>query len=255
MHQQGFDNALSSPTIISHLLCVVLHGAPLKSRILAAELLAAVCMLSADEGHRSVLAAFSEYRTTHEERFRFQSLVAALEFPELSELMTEDAAALSEKKSVWEACVAFMELINSLTNGPNSVEERILLREEFSHRGLNEVLLVCLASFFRPSLSTDTAIQNLRHANPPDVLLTQLNLYVEEKFEDEEEFCERARRSVQASHGCSLDVTSLVSTLKSVPDVTEAQELAHTVEDILRKLNDLIQDSGDLSVAYRVQFL
>jgi hypothetical protein len=48
----------------------------------------------------------------------------------------------SEDDGAWEARTSSMVLINALTNGPESLEERILLREEFSRRGLNEVIVV-----------------------------------------------------------------------------------------------------------------
>ena len=38
-----------------------------------------------------------------------------------------------------------------------------------------------------------TIRQALRHASAPDVLLTQLNVYTEEKFEDEEDLKERVK--------------------------------------------------------------
>ena len=36
-----------------------------------------------------------------------------------------------------------MTLINALTNCPEYLEERILLREELGRRGLNEAIVVC----------------------------------------------------------------------------------------------------------------
>lgn len=113
----------------------------MKSRILAAELLAALCMLSPDEGHPSVLASFSEFRLAHDEVFRFQSLVDTLKVPE-SQFMEQDATILTEDDGIWEARIAFMALINAITNRPDSLEERIVLRDEFTRRGLNEVLVV-----------------------------------------------------------------------------------------------------------------
>jgi diaphanous 1 len=68
-----------------------------------------------------------------------------------------------------------MALVNAITNCPESLEDRIMLREELGRRGLNEVIVA------------------LRYVKPPDSLMTQLDVYTEEKFEDEEDMRERAR--------------------------------------------------------------
>ena len=86
----------------------------------------------------------SDYRIEYEEAFRFQGLIASMRLPDM---LDEDEAASeggygNEEEGVWEARTASMALINALTNCPDSLEERILLREEFSRRGLNEVIVV-----------------------------------------------------------------------------------------------------------------
>jgi len=43
----------------------------------------------------------------------------------------------------------------------------------------------------------------LRYIKPPDLLLTQLNLYTEEKFEDEEDMHERTRHLLRTTQGTS----------------------------------------------------
>lgn len=103
-------------------------------------------MVSFDEGHRAVLAALSEYRITYNELFRFQSLVASLKLPDsqTADPASSELALPAEEEGTWEARTAFVELINALTNCPNSLEERIVLRDEFSRRGLNEVIAVRL---------------------------------------------------------------------------------------------------------------
>ena len=119
-----------------------LHGTSLKITTLAAELLAAICMVSFDEGHRAVLAALSEYRIAYNELFRFQSLVTALRIPDFVDFAVPETMFSMQEEGVWEARTAFMALINALTNCPHTLEERILLRDEFSRRGLNEVVAV-----------------------------------------------------------------------------------------------------------------
>lgn len=99
-------------------------------------------MVSFDEGHRAVLAALSEYRIAYNELFRFQSLVSALKIPDSVEFTVPEVTFSMEEEGVWEARTAFMALINALTNCPHTLEERIVLRDEFSRRGLNEVVAV-----------------------------------------------------------------------------------------------------------------
>lgn len=99
-------------------------------------------MVSFDEGHRAVLAALSEYRIAYNELFRFQSLVSALKIPDSADSAVPEVM-LPMEEGIWEARTAFMALINALTNCPYSLEERIVLRDEFSRRGLNEVVVVC----------------------------------------------------------------------------------------------------------------
>jgi diaphanous 1 len=107
------------------------------------DLLAAICVLAIPEGHKVVMAAMSDYRVVFEEAFRFEELISSLRLPEIdSNDSAGSAAHPSEDDSSWEARTASMVLINALTNGPESLEERILLREEFSRRGLNEVIVV-----------------------------------------------------------------------------------------------------------------
>lgn len=130
-----------SPTIVTH-IAYSLHGTSLKIRTLAAELLAAICIVSFDEGHRAVLAALSEYRIAFNELFRFHSLVMALKISDPGEPAVSDVTFHTEGEGVWEARTAFMALVNALTNCPHTLEERIVLRDELSRRGLSEVIAV-----------------------------------------------------------------------------------------------------------------
>lgn len=99
-------------------------------------------MVSFDEGHRAVLAALSEYRIAYNELFRFHSLVTALKISDYVEFAVPEVTFPMEEEGVWEARTAFMALINALTNCPHTLEERIVLRDEFSRRGLNEAIAV-----------------------------------------------------------------------------------------------------------------
>ncbi|KAI0307002.1 hypothetical protein B0F90DRAFT_1807716 [Multifurca ochricompacta] len=163
--EPGFNAVLASPTTITH-ITYSLHHSSHKLRALVSDLLAAICVLAIPEGHKMVMAAMSDYRVAFEEAFRFEELVLSLRLPE------SDPDDLTG--GAWEARTASMVLINALTNGPESLEERLLLREEFSRRGLNEVIVT------------------LRYIRPAESLITQLDVYTEEKFEDEEDMRERA---------------------------------------------------------------
>lgn len=175
----GFSQVLASPTVVTH-ISYSLHTMSLKVHTLAAELLAAICILSMTEGHKVILAALSDFRVAYEENFRFETLISTLRLPEIDmEADSDNETGFgNEEEGVWEARTASMALINALTTCPESLEERIMLREEFTRRGLNEIIVT------------------LRYIKPPDTLQTQLDVYTEEKFEDEEDMRERVRGSV-----------------------------------------------------------
>ncbi|KAI6166225.1 armadillo-type protein [Pisolithus thermaeus] len=232
--QPGFDSILLSSTIVYHLVYFIFHGTPLKSCTLAAEILAAMCMVSFDEGYRSVLPAFSEYRIVHNEVFRFHLLVATLRAPgSLSVEQDTSVTGSAEEEGMWEARIAFMALINAISICPDSLEERIVLRDELSRRGLDEVML------------------NLRHANPPDSFLTQLNVYAEEKFDDDEEFRNRARRAVQAGDGHFKELEHVL--LDNVLKAARALGSAQSVCNILQKLDQVMQ--GNMDPAFKLDVI
>ncbi|KAG8880257.1 hypothetical protein FRB97_000969 [Tulasnella sp. 331] len=187
--EPGFERLLASPVIVTH-ITFALSSTSAKFRTLAAELLAAVCVLSltADGvggglGHKLVLAAFSDYRVAFGESFRFQELVEGLKLPEhgLDATYNSDTSLAEESndEGSWDARTASMALVNAITNCPEVLEDRIMLREELSRRGLNE------------------AIVALRYLRPPDRLQTQIDVYTEDKFEDEEDMRERTRATMQ----------------------------------------------------------
>lgn len=100
-----------------------------------------------------VMAAMSDYRIVFEESFRFEGLISSLRLPEADPNdFTGSGTHSSEDDGAWDARTSSMVLINALTNGPELLEERILLREEFSRRGLNEVVVVSVNCFVTISL-------------------------------------------------------------------------------------------------------
>lgn len=133
--EPGYPHVLRSPTLITH-ITFTLHGASPKLRALSSDLLAAICVISLSEGHHLVLNALSDYRVYFNEAFRFEELVGALRIGE-----THDEESMDD--GMWEAKGATMGLIIALTSCSDSLEERIMLREEFTRRGLNEAMVVC----------------------------------------------------------------------------------------------------------------
>ncbi len=191
--QPGFQEVLASPIVITH-ISYSLYASSVKARTLASELLAAICFLSVNEGHKAVLAAMSDFRVAFDEAFRFETLIGTLRLPELSSDAESDGESLYgyEQDGIWEARIASMTLINAITNCPESLEERIMLREELGRRGLNEIIVArALLTLFHTIFNLE--VQALRYVKPPDALLTQLDVYTEEKFEDEEDMRDRLR--------------------------------------------------------------
>lgn len=121
----------------------------MRLRTLALELLAAISVLSVEQGHKAVLAAMSDYRIVYEESFRFESLIGSLRLHDFDVdiVHEEESKFRHEEEGLWEARTASMTLVNALTNCPESLEERILLRDEFGRRGLNEVIVVWTSLF------------------------------------------------------------------------------------------------------------
>ena len=140
----GFDEVLASPTVVTH-ISYALHVSSPKVHTLASELLAAITMLSIVDGHKAVLAALSDFRVAFDEDFRFKNLLSILRTADID--IEDDENSIigfgDEEEGVWEARIGVMALLNALTNCPEDLEERILLREELSRRGLNELIVVC----------------------------------------------------------------------------------------------------------------
>jgi diaphanous 1 len=150
--QLGFSQVLTHPNLVTH-LTYSLYIPSSKLRALVADVLAAICVLSSDEGHSLVLSAFSDARIAHNEKFRFEFLVDSIKLPEHSDDETSDGRDEGEvdEAGIWEWRTAGMALVNALTNTPNDLEERIMLRDEFTRRGLNEAIVVCPSSPSSPS--------------------------------------------------------------------------------------------------------
>ncbi|KIM29475.1 hypothetical protein M408DRAFT_8151 [Serendipita vermifera MAFF 305830] len=226
----GYPYVIQSPTIITH-IAFTLHGASPKLRALSSDLLAAICVISLNEGHRLVLGALSDYRVSFDERFRFDDLINALRIEENS------TSQEGEQDGVWEARGATMGLIIALTSCSDSIEERILLREEFSRRGLNEVMV------------------GLRYLKPPDSLLKQLDAYSEDKYEDEEDIRDQLRALARKQHGVNNNKAddSLDSWLQNLE--VSSPETSASLRTTLKALSKLSEEATTSNFKMDILFI
>ncbi|PVF96346.1 FH2-domain-containing protein [Serendipita vermifera] len=188
----GYPYVLRSPTLITN-ITFTLHNAPVKLRALSSDLLAAICVISLNEGHRLVLGALSDYMVCFEESFRFEDLIRVLR------VQDGEGDQDGEMEGTWEARSATMGLLIALTSCSDTLEERVMIREELSRRGLNETIVA------------------LKYVKPPETLLKQLEAYVEEKFEDEEDLREQVhstRRRTPSSNSVSSDDSFVLRLLR-----------------------------------------
>jgi hypothetical protein len=150
-----------------------------------------------------VIGAFSEYRITFSEPFRFEELVAFLKSDGRDgEALEEQDDADEVVDGLWEAKTATMTLLNAFSNCLDDLEQRIMIREELSRRGLNEAIVVCYFEIKRGHRSAPAYLhskQAIRYMHPPDNMLKQLSVYTEEKFEDEEDLREKSLLLAQRS--------------------------------------------------------
>lgn len=142
--QLGYHEVISSPTTITH-IAYSLHESSAKLRALVTTVLAAISFMSMQEGHKAVASAMSDYRVEFSEAFRFEELIASLRLPD-AEYGDGTLAPEAEEEGMWEARTAVMSLINAITTCPDALEDRVLLRDEFTRRGLNEVMVVSVVN-------------------------------------------------------------------------------------------------------------
>ena len=88
----------------------------------------------------------------------------------------------------------------------------------------------------------------LRYIEPPDSLLTQLDLYVEEKFEDEQDMQERARTlrlQISRGHERSLSVSEIVCQ-DLIQLAKQHGDLYPIMIDILKRYGQVFQRDTEL---------
>ena len=76
----------------------------------------------------------------------------------------------------------------------------------------------------------------MRYIRPPEGIITQLDVYTEEKFEDEEDMRERASHLVQG--GSRYNVPELTSALEELVDLTRSR--TEDYDKVIRVLKALI---------------
>ena len=77
-------------------------------------------------------------------------------------------------------------------------------------------------------------------------------MYTEEKYEDEEDFRERARRAVRDSRKQSMEASEPSILFDEIMQAARLLEAGGAVESILRKLNVVFQGVSDPSVSLYV---
>jgi len=132
--------------MITH-IAYSLHESNAKLRALVTTVLAALSFISVQDGHKAVISALSDYRIEFSEAFRFEGLINSLRLPEI-EFGDGVPAPEAEEEAIWEARTAVMSLINAITTCPDTLEDRVLLRDEFTRRGLNEVMVVSVVNLW-----------------------------------------------------------------------------------------------------------
>ena len=137
--QIGFSRIVGSSAVVGH-IAACLRPPSHKLRAQVADVLSALCILAQRDGHAIVVAALSDLRLGPTERFRFEWLIRSLAPAD------DEGASFAESEedeaALWEYRTSAMSLLNALTNSPDDLEERVVLRDELARRGLNEALTV-----------------------------------------------------------------------------------------------------------------
>lgn len=135
----------------------------LKLRCAAADMLAALCVMSG-HGHQLVLDGLSDSRVTFGETYRFERLVSSLGAYDDDPIDRDEA-----DNAIWEWRASVLGLLNALVGQADDVESRCGLRGELRRRGL------------------DHALHTLEEQEPTQSLLVQAAIYRDEGLEDASE--------------------------------------------------------------------
>ncbi|KIK67748.1 hypothetical protein GYMLUDRAFT_68769 [Collybiopsis luxurians FD-317 M1] len=229
----GLNQAFQFPKLITHIAFALSSPSP-KVRVLVCYILVGFCLLPNREGFRIAKLALTDYRNAFGEDFRFETIISTLK---VSEMDVEDFGYGHEEKDIWEARTAAMLLLNALTTATGSVEDRIMLREEYTRLGLNE------------------AIVALRYIGPTDDLLKQLDYYTEEKYEDEENVRERMQGLMsRIADGRERMKSDSESALEDIIRLAKQhEELYPTMVEVLNHYRQLLE--RDIGIELKAHLL
>jgi len=107
----------------------------IKLRCLAADMLAAMCVIS-DLGHQLVLDGFSDSKIVLGETFRFELLISSLG----AFSKQDEEVELEEERLMWEWRTAALGLINALSASEIDLELRCDLGGEMRRRGFDHAV-------------------------------------------------------------------------------------------------------------------
>lgn len=86
----------------------------------------------------------------------------------------------------------------------------------------------------------------MRYVKPPDYLATQLDVYTEEKYDDEEDLRNRARAAFQSAHEPQSDSDNVLSDIIRL--AKQHGELYPMMVDILTHYGEILQKDIGLCV-------
>ena len=165
------------PTLVT-MISYSLRVPTLKLRCLAADILAAMCLISA-LGHQLVLDGFLDARIAQNETFRFEWLISSLEaFAD-----TREGGDMEEESAVWEWRTAALGLVNAVTASGVDLEMRCDLRGEMKRRGFDHAVDVRI----NVSCQGGADEKELLHREPTDTFMVQAEVYVEDQDKDLQE--------------------------------------------------------------------
>ncbi|KAJ3414462.1 hypothetical protein HDV05_006555 [Chytridiales sp. JEL 0842] len=207
-----------------------IKSANLYLRIKVAEVLGSLCLLS-DEGLRRVTQSLSDVSKLLYETSPFQSIIASLINPfvhasSVSLREEEDpvvASRLDTLDLIWDFRIAILIFIIGIVSASEETSERVALRSAFDAGGL------------RKALST------LRSWSPPHRLVDHIQLYDEDKDDDQEAFEEEFKRLNLGMSDAEEILKNLMDSATRLPDPQYSWNL------ILRSLSSLVTIANALS--------
>lgn len=183
--QIGLSYVLDRQRLITTIVCCI-RLPTFKLRCLAADMLGAICLISA-QGHEQVLDSLADAKTTLEETYRFEYLLSSLS------AYTTHCDDEESDAGVWEWRTSVMGLINAVAGSGDEVEGRCEIRGELKRRGLDHI------------------VDSLMDQEPTQTFMVQAEIYQQESEDDLAELRQ-------------LNIEHLVYLPKTLVDVQEEDE-------------------------------